>query len=93
MHSIRLRHPWQCERTDDTHVWSRKFNWPAELMPGETVQLVVEPMPLAATPTLNGTTLTTDANGGSDITSLLVKHNLLVITSSAASSGDPGRCP
>lgn len=93
MHNIRLRHPWQSQPGGDTTVWSRKFNWPAEATPGETVQLVVEPATVAATLTLNGTSLTTGADGRFDITAMLAKHNLLAITSSVASSGDSEQCP
>ncbi len=93
MHTIRLRHPWQCEPDGNATVWSRKFNWPADSTPGETVRLVVEPVTAAATLTLNGTPLTIGTDGRFDITSLLAKHNLLVITSSAAASGDTEQCP
>jgi len=93
MHTIRLRHPWQRESDGDAIVWSRKFNWPTELTPDETVQLVVESATTAATLTLNDTPLTTEADGRFDITALLAKHNRLAITSLAASSDDLEKCP
>ena len=90
MHSIRLRHPWQSESDGGTIVWTRKFNWPADLVSGEVVQLVVEQTPSSAAITLNGKPLTATATGRFDITSSLAKHNRLAI---AAPSADFERCP
>ncbi len=98
MHTIRLRHPWQCQLDGNSTVWTRNFNWPAELEAGEVVQLVVEPM-AAETPlslndvSLNDAVLTEETTGRFDITSLLAKSNRLAITTQAAPSDDSGKCP
>jgi len=93
MHSIRLRHPWQCEQCDDTAVWSRKFNWPAESTPGEIIQLVIEPISSGTVVSLNGTSLKMAVGGHFDITLLMTRHNRLTITAPVDSSDDPGKCP
>ncbi len=93
MHTIRLRNPWQCEPDGDVVVWSRKFNWPAELMPSERVQLVVEPVTVGTLLQLNGTVLASENLGRIDITSLIAKHNLLAVTSTGAPPDDPQKCP
>lgn len=93
IHTIRLRHPWQCETADGAIVWSRKFNWPAELSPGEVVQLVIESVDSDASVMLNGNKLPADTAERRDVTALLSRHNRLEI-SSAAGQGEPAqRCP
>ena len=93
MHTIRLRHPWQCQLDGNSTVWTRKFNWPAELEAGEAVQLVVESMTVVTTLALNDVVLTGEPTGRFDITSLLAKSNRLAITTPAAPSDDSGQCP
>ncbi len=93
MHTIRLRRPWQCQLDGNSTVWTRKFNWPAELEAGEVVQLVVEPMTSEATLSLNDAVLAEETSGRFDITSLIAKSNRLAITTSAAPSNDSGQCP
>ncbi len=93
MHTIRLRHPWQCQLDGDIAVWTRKFNWPAELEADEVVQLVVESMTAETTFALNDEVLTEETTGRFDITSLLAKSNQLAITTPAAPSDDSGKCP
>ena len=93
MHTIRLRHPWQCEPDGDVVVWSRKFNWPSELMPGERVHLVVEPVAVGTVLRLNGTVLAGENAGRIDITSQIATHNLLAITSAGAPPDDSQKCP
>ncbi|MEM8944617.1 MAG: hypothetical protein AAGD11_05480 [Planctomycetota bacterium] len=80
MHSIHLRHPWQCESVGDVIVWSRKFNWPAELDASEAVQLVVEKLPALARVTLNDSELGTASSVRFDVTSLLASHNSVTIS-------------
>lgn len=80
-HTIRLRHPWQCELSGETVIWSRKFNWPAELANDEAVQLVIEHATTADIFTLNDSTLDFDPAQPIDITSLLRGHNRLTISS------------
>lgn len=93
VHSIRLRHPWQCETTGGAVVWSRKFNWLAELAPGEIVQLVIEPINSDASVVLNGAQLAADTAERRDVTELLSRHNRLEI-SSPVPQGEPAqRCP
>ena len=93
MHSIRLAHPWQSVSDGDTVVWSRKFNWPAELVPNEIVQLVVQQVPASAKIRLNSTPLNSGAAGRFDITSAIAKHNHLAIASPAAEIASSGECP
>ncbi len=93
MHTIRLRHPWQCEINGESTVWSRKFNWPAEPTPGEIVRLVIEPISASATVSLNGTLLGIDSSGLFDITASVAKHNLLTIEAPADSPMDSTKCP
>ncbi len=91
-HTIRLRHPWQCESGEDTVVWSRKFNWPAELSEDEGVRLVIKNAPPAITVTLNESAVLFDESCPADITQLLAIHNRLVI-SAANSAPPPERFP
>ena len=93
MHSIRLRHPWQCETAGDVTVWSRKFNWPAELESGESVQLAVEPISAAASITLNGEPLVDNLAGRFDISASVAKHNQLTIACASSPSTSTGKCP
>ena len=91
MHSIRLRHPWHANSEGGLTTWSRKFNWPAQLAPGETLQLVIEQAPPSAEVVLNGTPLGGSLAAPRDISALVAKHNRLSIT---AASGDPSAtCP
>jgi len=80
MHSIRLRHPWQCQPVGEGSLWSRKFNWPAELEDGETVWLVVAGEAPQAAPLLNSQPLDAASAGRYPVTSLLVGHNLLALS-------------
>ena len=93
MHTIRLRHPWQCQLDGNSTVWTRKFNWLAELEAGEVVQLVVEPMTAETTLALNDVALAKETTGRFDITPLIAKSNRLVITTPSAPSDDSGQCP
>lgn len=93
LHTIRLRHPWQCESAGDTIVWSRKFNWPAELPDGELVQLVIENSSPTVTVTLNETALAFDRATSSEITNLLSTHNRLAISSPADENQSAEQCP
>ena len=93
MHTICLRHPWQCQLDGNSTVWTRKFNWPAELEAGEIVQLVVEQLTAETTLTLNDVLLAEDVSGRFDITSLIAKSNRLAITTSSSPSDDSGQCP
>lgn len=93
LHTIRLRHPWQCETTSDAIVWSRKFNWPAEPDERERLRLVAEGLPTSAQWTLNGQPIAFQPPTTCDITDLIAIHNRLLITI-AASEGDlPERFP
>ncbi len=92
VHTIRLRHPWQCESSADAIVWSRKFNWPAELSDDERVQLVIENAPAAITVTLNESAVSCNESGPADITKLLAVHNRLMI-STANDAPPPERFP
>ena len=91
MHTIRLRHPWQCEIDDEGFLWSRKFNWPAELAPGEVVHLVIEPLAHATVIALNEMPLIALSQQPLDVTHLLRPHNLLQITCPGSSVAD--QCP
>ena len=94
MHSIRLRHPWECEVQGDATEWSRVFNWPAELQPGEVVWLVIEPLPEDAQVELNGTALEFDSSTNRvDITALVTQTNRLVIMLSDLADAEATECP
>jgi len=80
MHTIRLRHPWQCQPDGEGSLWSRKFNWPAELTPDEVAWLVVEGMVASAIVTLNDQPLVAESTGRYKVTTLLVGHNRLTLT-------------
>ena len=79
-HTIRLRHPWQSEAIEDRVLWSRKFNWPAELTGSEVVRLAIEPIADAASITLNDAPLRAEPAMPIEVTDLLRGHNRLEIT-------------
>jgi hypothetical protein len=57
VHSIRLRDPWQCERTDDGATrWTRTFHKPTGLEADDDLWLVLSGMPKEANVTINGHT-------------------------------------
>ena len=93
LHTIRLRHPWQCETNSDVIVWSRKFNWPAEPDESERVRLVAEGLPTSAQWTLNGQPITPNSPTTHDITDLIAIHNRLLITIAAPEGDPPERFP
>jgi len=93
MHSIRLRHPWQCQPHDLGSRWSRKFNWPAELAADEVVWLVVEAAGEVATPLLNEQPLEATEPGRYRVTSLLAGHNLLALTHAEPPPENLRDCP
>jgi len=88
MHSIRLRHPWQCQPAGDGAIWSRKFNWPAGITAGEVAWLIIDGLGTSATAThavslavsLNGETLAPETAGRFNVTLLLARHNRLTIS-------------
>ena len=79
VHTIRLRHPWQSEPCEMGARWSRNFNWPAGILPGERASLVIEGLPTSARVSLSGTPLTPIELGRFEVTSLLVAANKLVV--------------
>ncbi len=87
MHCIHLRHPWQSHTRGESTVWSRKFNWPSQLESGDVVELVVEPVSLAAAITLNDQALALSSR--TDITAQLKTFNQVAI----AAPTDPEACP
>ena len=93
MHSIRLRHPWQCESTQDGVCWSRSFNWPAGIGPRESAWLVIEGLPALATVALSGKPLTGDESGRFEVTELLALHNRLTIEIPDGTLTDETECP
>ncbi len=92
-HTIRLRHPWQCETTSDGALWSRKFNWPAEVEPGESISLLIQPVAQARAITLNGKSLPTGSTKPLDITGLIAVHNSLTINCAESTGVESGACP
>ena len=93
MHSIRLRHPWQCEPIAEGCCWSRSFNWPAGRTSGEAIWLVVERLPDQAIVQLGGEPLTLDAQGRVDVTQSLAPVNRLTIELVDPAPEVPLECP
>ena len=91
IHTIRLKQPWQCESLADGSRWSRCFNWPAGVLPQETVWLVVEPLPEGATVQLNGRALVDPLDrplARFDISALIADRNQVVIQLAGPSEED-----
>jgi len=83
-HRIRLRRPWQFQATADRFRWTRRFNRPSGLGPGEQVWLVCEGFaygPLGVV--LNGRPLGTLPGGGAagrfEITGSLALQNEVLL--------------
>ena len=93
IHTIRLRHPWQCEPSEVGTRWLRSFNWPAGLTPRELARLVVEGLPASAAVELNGMRLAATADEQFDITALLGPTNRLAIEVSDPAAANNGDCP
>ena len=93
IHTIRLRHPWQCEPCAAGVRWSRSFNWPAGLTPREIARLVIEELPKDAVVRLSGKPLVADADGRFDITRLLAEFNRLTIEVGDSFSTGGTECP
>lgn len=93
MHTIRLRHPWECQACDAGVRWLRPFNWPTGLTDGETARLVVEGLPNTAKIVLNEQVLVLVGEGVFDISTALVRHNRLAIEISGAEPTDQTECP
>ncbi len=95
MHTIHLRHPWQCELCEGRVRWSRHFNWPAGVLPQETVWLVVDPLPASAMVQLNGghgLSASSDRLPTQfDVTSIIAERNQVVVE--LAGQGDEVRFP
>jgi hypothetical protein len=93
MHTIRLRHPWQCEPSATGVCWSRFFNWPAGIQPREKARLVIEGMPDSATVALRGKPLTAGRPGEFDVTESLSLHNRLTICLADGTPTGGTECP
>ncbi len=91
MHSIRLRHPWQCQACNAGARWQRSFNWTAAINAGESVRLVIEGLPATATVQLNKQPLT--GEGIFDITTALAPHNQLAIEIADTEPSNSTECP
>ena len=82
-HTIRLRDPWQCQRSSETALYRRRFGRPTGLEQGERVYLVIERAGGMGRVTLNGVPLDFGASDGSglqqDVTALLNERNELTI--------------
>ena len=93
MHTIHLRHPWQCEPHGQGCCWLRSFNWPAGLSSREVAWLVVEPCPVSAVVSLSGKPLISDEIGRFDISPLLAEYNQLTIELNDSAPTDDTECP
>ncbi len=93
IHTIRLRHPWQCEPCDQGTLWLRPFNWPAGLTPREIARLVIDGLPEGAVVRLSGKPILAEAERWFDITRLLVEFNTLTIETNDAYSSSEAECP
>ena len=93
IHTIRLRHPWQCEPCELGTRWLRAFNWPAGLVAGEIARLVIDQLPTSAVVQLNDQTLSAEAVGQFDITPLIAEHNRISLELSGNASPDETNCP
>jgi hypothetical protein len=89
-HVIRLRGPWKCENCAGQIRYTRRFNLPTNLGPGERVWLVCQGLDEAAALALNGRGLGTlggcSPPGRFDITEWLEPHNVLAIDCAADSA-------
>ena len=81
MHTIRLRHPWQCETVAGRAEWSRSFNWPPDNDEVTAIFLVIEPWPPEATVTLNSEPLDESVSPGRfAVTAMIRDSNRLQIS-------------
>ena len=92
-HTIRLRHPWQCQPCDGGSRWLRRFNWPADLTAGETALLVIQDLPATAQVELNDQPIADNSAGRFDITAKLARSNQLAIKIAAVEPTDQTECP
>ena len=93
VHTIRLRHPWQCQPREVGVCWTRSFHWPAGLTPREIARLVIEGLPASATVELNGERLQQSETDQFDVTRLLAAHNRLAIAIPEGSPTNETECP
>jgi hypothetical protein len=97
MHSIRLRHPWQCQPDGDSALWSRRFNWPAGLAFGEVAWLIIDEFAESAAieliVKLNGATLSAESAGRYLVTTRLARHNQLTISHPSPPPASPRHRP
>ncbi|MCA9236085.1 MAG: hypothetical protein KDA44_11480 [Planctomycetales bacterium] len=64
VHSFRLRDPWQCSCGDDGRaVWTRGFQRPTGLEPGDELWLVISELPAGATVAVNDVPLASTGEG------------------------------
>ena len=89
IHTIRLRHPWTCERAGEKAVWKRNFNWPAGLTAREVVWLVIEGLPSTSIVEVNGERLSADAPGRFAITRLIAESNCIAIATDTSVDACP----
>lgn len=93
IHTIRLKHPWQCEPCAAGARWLRSFNWPAGLTPREAVRLVIDGLPEGAAVWLSGKPLAGDADGRFDVTRLIADFNELAIEVGDSPPAGETECP
>ena len=93
MHTIRLRHPWQCEPRGKGCCWVRSFNWPAGLLPREVAWLVIEALPDGAAVRLSGKPLVAGASGRFDISESIAPFNQITIEVPDVAASDETECP
>lgn len=93
MHTIRLRHPWQCEPGEQGCRWLRPFNWPAGILPQESVRLVIEGLPPEASVHLNGTPIRPQSGEVYDITGTIQLANRLMIECQGQPQAGNVECP
>ncbi len=93
-HRIRLRHPWQSERTESGTRWRRRFNRPTGLSARQRVWIVVEGVAAPGAAALNGRALGRLGEAGVpprfDVTDLLLLHNEIELTLETAWLEDAG---
>jgi hypothetical protein len=82
-HRIRLRKPWQHQSAEQGVLWRRRFGRPTGLRGCDSVWLVIERMPAAASIRLNGEPLGCIAGllmeGRFDVTDRLQTRNELAV--------------
>ena len=93
MHTIRLRHPWQCEPRGEGCCWVRSFNWPAGLLPQEVAWLVIEALPAGAVVALSGKQLVAMSTGRFDISESIASYNQITIEVPDVSPSEETECP